>query len=369
MKTKTQKRMMVMFGLILVAVLSLGAYSCASSDAAQDTPAAEAGADANAATPSTGATSSSSTAPAATGAQAGTQPATTPATTPIATVAPAAAAPVPTTTAEPVTEARPAVVSEPIASTAPNITPTQQYVLDWSNRSFGLPFNPEWLQRIVQGDGTLVKANYHLPEGTMIRYAVASSPYKNNAMTMADSNYAVQLSNELKRVVLSQTGGILTGAEFRALNSAVSGAKVTLVGHRRLVDFWQLIETRNTMTGERNREYIYYVIFAVNEMNWDEMINMYVKQILGYLPADKIKASDLASQIKDQTTQDSVKNQRQLLDQLEAQLNALESELSTDKQQQAYKSGDPNAEAAASVSPEDSEWINALIQSSNVLFQ
>ncbi|MDR0910070.1 MAG: hypothetical protein LBM77_09935 [Spirochaetaceae bacterium] len=303
---------------------------------------------------------------AAPGTGAAPQPAAQPATAPAAQPA---AAPAAQTPAKAANDSTPVMVSAPVYSPTPSLTPTQQYVLDWSNRSLGMEYNPRWLQKMVQGDSSDVRANLKLPDTMVMRLAVATSLYKNNAETIADVNYASQLANELKRTVLSQTGGTLSGSEFKALNSAISAAKVTIVGHRRLLDFWQLIETRNTMTGERSREYVYYIVYGVDENNWDGMINNYVKELLGYIPAEKVRSEELAKKVAEKTAADNVLDQRSVLDQLRSQISALEQQMSADAQQKAYSSGDEAAAAAASISPDDRGWIEALIKSTNTLFE
>jgi hypothetical protein len=251
-------------------------------------------------------------------------------------------------------------------------------VLDWANRGLGEPYNPDWLKHIVEGNTQDIRKMYELGDSSrdIVRYTVgtaratSSGAYiggMNNAMTVADNNYAVELANELKRIVLSQTGAFLNGTEFQALNNAVGAAKVTLVGQRRLMDFWQLVETRNSMTGERTRQYIYYIVYTTSKVNWDAMIDMYLKQVLGYLPKDRL--AEVAAATKAASTQETAKTQDDVLNQLQGQVDALKSDLSNNAQQQAYASGNPSAAAAASVTPDDYDWINAMIQSTQLLFQ
>jgi hypothetical protein len=257
-------------------------------------------------------------------------------------------------------------------------TPTKQYVLDWSNRNLGEAYNPQWLKDLVMGKTQSIREDYNLGciDDTIIRYSVGTSPAtssgsyiggKNNAMTIADSNYSAELANELKRVVLSQTGGFLNGTEFKTLNNAVSAAKVTLVGQQRVIDFWQLVETRNSMTGERTREYIYYIVYATSKTNWNAMVDMYLKQVLGYIPAERRAQVEAAA--KAASGQENIKSQDDLLNQLQGQVNALKSDMSNNAQQEAYASGDASKAADASVTPDDYDWINAMIQSSQLLFQ
>jgi hypothetical protein len=364
-----QKNAIFVAGTIGLLVLCIAGYSCTSAPAAPGQVASDPPAPVDTPVTAVPDTASVTPLPSATPDAAAAPSGITPAAPSTTDSSPAASSPAATNTTPPATASTltpaPTVASAPLTVS----TPTQQYVLDWSNRGLGGEYAPQWLKDIVIGDSTLVKKAYGLGDDDLVRFAVASDSSKNDAMTVADNNYAMQLANELKRTVLTQTGAFLSGAEFQTLNNAVSGAKVTLVGQRRLLDFWQLVETRNTMTGERTREYMYYIVYTVDKLNWDETVNMYVKELLGYLPADKIVTTQLSQDVAQQTSLSNVQDQQALLDQLEAQLSALEQELSTGAQQQAYSSGDSSRAAAASVTPDDYEWINAMIQSSQLLFQ
>jgi hypothetical protein len=274
--------------------------------------------------------------------------------------------------------ATPSISSTTITVAPPAITPTNQYILDWSNRNLGEPYAPDWLKDLVRGNPTKALAAYGLNESeTMIRYTVVNNVNRNVAMSVADANYAAQLANELKRTVNTQIGAFLNAGDFAALNRALSETKITLVGHKRLVDFWQLVETRNTMTNEPpSREYIYYIVYAVDQVSWQKMVDGYLREVINTLPPEATpvvaEAVEAAAPVIAATTIEPATpemSEEEFLQQLADLNQALQVPMSTDSQQAAYAAGNPARAAAASIMEEDYEWIRGVTEASEVLYQ
>jgi ribonucleotide monophosphatase NagD (HAD superfamily) len=79
------------------------------------------------------------------------------------------------------------------------------------------------------------------------------------------------------------------------VNNAATEAKVTLVGNRRVEDFWQYVETKNTETGETAREYVYYIVYAMPVAAWDNMFAHYAADVFGPLPEGRRQFPGAAS--------------------------------------------------------------------------
>jgi hypothetical protein len=275
----------------------------------------------------------------------------------------------------------PKSASDTLKNTSVEEQPTKQLILDWANRSTGEDARPAWLKSLVKGNSRAFKSEYGINDSDVVRYTVFENANKNVAETVADVQFAAQLANELRRDVMSEMGASLNDAnEFEVVNNAATRAKVTIGGFRRAADFWQQIETDNKETGEKERNYIYYIIYDFSPTVWNQVVAKYLYDIVGQVPDSKAKQkigsmmNEMKADAQNEKDRQQELSDRDFLAQQQARQQVVDLIANGQNTQAAasiaasYQSGDPAKQAAASVTPADTDWVKALSAASGAMF-
>jgi hypothetical protein len=293
------------------------------------------------------------------------------------------------------------VVTPTAASVLTNtaVDPIRQTVIQWSDQTLGQVSAPVWLKTLVRGNSSQFKAEYAnlVNAGDIVRYTVVSNPNRNVASTLADVNMAAQLANELKRTVLTRAASSLQEGEFEVINNTATEAKVTLVGNRRVTDFWQLVETEDTRSGTKTTEYVYYIVYAFPVNSWNTMFSYYMRDVFKDMPESpgKQEMRNMYAELEADTRREQEKSEAQFKAEIAAQQAKIDADAqvgiaqpnaqaassvaasnaraataasNSQASQAAYKSGEPAAIAAASTTSADSPVISALGTAARILF-
>jgi hypothetical protein len=249
-----------------------------------------------------------------------------------------------------------------IASEEARRTADQSRVLDWANRGLGEDASPVWLLPAIRGNFRIFKQDWQIGDDKVLKVGVSRAPALNAAQTIADVQYAARLANQLKQSVITKAAITLgDDDQFSIVNDAATKATVTIAGQERLTDFWQLTETVDK-NGRTVTAYNYYVVYACDPDVWSKLVAKYLLDVTGNLQDEKAKQTIAAmfNEIDAETRYDRERSEAEFIAEIRAQQAALQSPIPPAAQRAAYRSGDPARIAAASVTPNDTDYIAAL---------
>ncbi|WP_010256183.1 hypothetical protein [Treponema primitia] len=285
------------------------------------------------------------------------------------------------------------------ASVGSNVdtAPTKKVVLDWSNRSLGMPSSPPWLAALVLGNSNQIKSDFGIPPTDRVKFSIAQNRNRENARVQAGLLFAAKTANELKQYVITGAGSTLDEGELDIVEEITTAAKLTITGNEPVADFWQLVETEDVNTHQKSQEYLYYIVYTMSDSTWKALVRKYTNDIIGQLPNRAVQTNvarafgdidAVASREQEMTEaqfkaqiaaaeQSAKTNERIRLAEINQQTAAnnqaeetirAEAAANANAQRAALRSGDPVRVYAASVTPADVDWITALSTASNVLY-
>jgi hypothetical protein len=248
--------------------------------------------------------------------------------------------------------------------------PTRSVIIDWANRNLDVPPVPGWLKAAVLGNTNQFRQEYGLGPDRVLKLHQTEAAGRNQAMTIVQVTYAARVANQLKQAVLTRAGVSLQGDEFETVNNAVTEAKVTLTGLEQAADFWQLIETEDTRTGQKQQRYVYYIMYSIEGRIWDAIVAKYLQEVVGKIPDTKGQQiiGEMFAELKEDTKREQAMSEEQFKAQLQAQRDAadrahqlelaktnqqtavqlkeqqtaqVQAAANSQAQQAAYRSGDP----------------------------
>jgi hypothetical protein len=271
-----------------------------------------------------------------------------------------------------------------------DVAPTKAVVRDWSNRGMGIPATPSWLQSLVLGNTGPIKQEFGINGSNRVKFIVAQNRNRESARVQAGLLFAAKTANELKQYVVTGAGSVLDSGELDIVEEIATATKVTIAGNETVADFWQLVETEDTATRQKVQEYVYYIVYSMEEATWKALVRKYTNDIIGQLPdrAVQTKVAQAFDDIDAAASRETMMTEAQFILQVEAQRQAAERayELeqarisgqtavgvaavtpATTSKQMVYVSGDQVAVAAASTTAADIDWIQALSTASSVMF-
>jgi len=258
-------------------------------------------------------------------------------------------------------------------------------VVDWSNRNLGEESVPSWLKPLVKGNTQFVKQEFSINPSARVKYSIAQRANREEARVSAGLVFAAQIANELKQYVVTSAAQTLNQGQMEIVEEITTATKINITGNQRVADFWQLVETTEP-SGVKRREYIYYVIWSMDEGIWTQLVRKYVNDVIGKIPdtqaqrniANAYAEIDAVSKREREMSDTEFK---QVIDlRYQAASNAHEREMAkinvttaqvqaeSKARHEAYKSGSPAAAAVASTSSGDFDWINALSTAAKIIF-
>ena len=277
--------------------------------------------------------------------------------------------------------------------------PLKQTVLDWSDRTLGQEQNPAWLKLLVVNKNTEpARSAFGIAGGARIDYSVAQRSNREEARVLSGLGFAQKTAQSLKQYVDTAAASRLNQAQQDVIDNITSVTQVTMTGVRREADFWQLVESENPGTRAKSREYVYYIVWSMDEAVWTQVVRKYVNDVIGKISDSAVQIqmanayADIDAMAKREEQRSDAEFQRQIELQSQAARDAQERAMAGINAQTAanqaasevaqaqvradararaaaYRSGDHAVAAAASTTAADFDWISALSTAGNVLLK
>ena len=292
-------------------------------------------------------------------------------------------------------------------------------IRDWQGRSLNAPAIPAWLEPATRSDFRPYETASNFQEGSgLFRFSIGYGADVRAATMRADMNYARIIARELQQSIsVFAAEQALAGNMDQQTATAIEERTKTqtqadITGHQKRTEFWQLVETEDPKTRRTTRQYVMYQIYSINPDAWAATTAKYIKQVVGdtSLSREQKVVSDMVTQMMDDARHPTVLSQEQAKAKLDAEQRMLNAQINLmpaqqeaaaraelakinqdaitarttaaaeqrtaqtqaladgRAQQAAYLSGDPALKAAASVTPADAAWVNAMRIASSILF-
>ena len=157
-----------------------------------------------------------------------------------------------------------------------------------------------------------------------------------------------------------------------------------------MADFWQLVETTDERSGARVREYIYYVVWSMDESIWSQLVRKYTNDVIGQIPDRQVQTqianafgeidavSKREREMSDAEFQQTIDLRYQAATDAQSRemarinsntvVSVAQAEADSNARYAAYRSGNPVVAAIASTTSADVDWISALATASKVLY-
>jgi hypothetical protein len=248
--------------------------------------------------------------------------------------------------------------------------PLRSTVLDWNNRNMGEEQFPGWLRvLIVNKQQGPVRQAFGLPDNTVIKVSQAERANREEARVLADLMFAQQIANELKRYIVTGAASRLDRGQMEIVEEITSSTQVTMTGGSKLSDFWQLVEKEDN--GIKTRNYIYYSVYSFSGAGWTQLVAKYIQDVIGNISDPALRQqinnsqAEIARQYQRMEERSDAEFQQELALQMKQVDNLQQQEMARINQRvearhAAYRSGNPVAAAAESITTKDVDWVSAL---------
>ena len=263
-------------------------------------------------------------------------------------------------------------------------------ILDWSNRNLGEDSVPGWIKPLVRGNSQAVKQEFGINPATRVKYSIAQRTNRDEARVQAGLLFAAQIANELKQYVVTAASQNLDQGQMDIVEEITTATKVNITGNQRVTDFWQLVETTDDRSGVRVKEYVYYIVWSMDESIWSQLVRKYVNDVIGQIPDRRVQVqvanafdeidalSKREREMNDAEFQQTIDLRYQAASDAQsremARINSnttvavAQAEADSLARYAAYRSGDPTVAAIASTTASDIDWISALRTAGKILF-
>ena len=295
-------------------------------------------------------------------------------------------------------------------------------ILDWQGRTVNTPPIPTWLGPATMGDYTMYEAAYGIQANSgLLRFSTGLGADVRAGTMHADINYARVIARELQQSISvyaaeKARSGSMTQETAQAIEEITkTKSEADITGHQKRTEFWQLTDSEDPLTGRTTRQYIVYQIYSINPEAWAATTAKYIRDVIGEMPAnhtlEQREVADMLTEMMNDARQPLVLSQEQARMKLEAENRMIDAQINlmpaqqdaaaraelarinqeaiTERttvraeqqtaqaqaladgraQQAAYLSGDPVLRAAASTTPADAAWVNAMNIAASILYQ
>lgn len=249
-------------------------------------------------------------------------------------------------------------------------------IVDWQDRTIGAKVNPEWLLSIVRGNGNLYIQMYGLSDEYATHKWFCSSAQDRslaNAQTIAETDVLYSLASEMANTVNATVGQTLTDGQkdaVRTVCSKVNNVKLNGVGERG--SYWQLERTTDEY-GNTVNLYNYYALFSCSRAKYNELLNIYMVELLKSKELDKAtinaiagNAQEILNDAASQSEKEEKAKEREYKAQLQHEQNELQLSLAHEEtirsqsQTAASAVGEIATTAAGVMSPALAALIGAM---------
>jgi hypothetical protein len=247
-------------------------------------------------------------------------------------------------------------------------------IRDWSDRSLGEIANPAWLLSAQRGNFTAFKSAFGVDPTQICRIGTGINVNRNAALNQADVLFVGQLALELREKVYIRAGNAmeseLDDGEYAGVRMAVTEAKLTMAGRRKITEFWQQQEVTDA-DGRKQVRYAAYIIYAFSPDVWDKLVATYLMDIVGKLPEKKTQQTiaGMFEELKADTRREEEKTDAQWQAEIEAQKQAAENQqrLAMAQTPGGIVGAKAAGEAAQTQAIEEGRTLRTAIRSGNPL--
>lgn len=266
--------------------------------------------------------------------------------------------------------------------------PLPSTILDWSNRNLGEASVPGWLKPLMQGNTQPVRQAYSINPSARVKPIQAQRANRDEARVLAGLLFNQQIANELKTLVVTAAAQTLNLGQMDIIEEITTATKINITGNNRVTDFWQYVETTDN-SGAKTRDYLYYIVWSMDAVIWDQLVRKYVNDVIGQIPDRQVQTNvanayeDIAAASRRENVLDDREFQQMVEGMYQTAKNAHDIEMAQINagaqvgsaqaradglaRYGAYRSGDPVVAAIASATAADYDWISALRTASKVL--
>jgi hypothetical protein len=295
-------------------------------------------------------------------------------------------------------------------------------IRDWQGRALNEPAIPVWLGPASRGDFSQYEAAFNVQAGNgLFRLSIGEGADVRAATMRADMNYARMIAKELHQSISNfsadkaRSGSMTQNTASAIEEGATTKSQAEITGHQKKTEFWQLTDAEDPLTGKTTRQVIVYQVYSIDPNAWAATTAKYIREVVGEMPAnlslEQREVNDMVTQMMYDARHPIVLSQEQAKMKLEAEKRMVDAQIdlapaqqkaATDAelarinqealtartaisaeqrtaqtqaladgrvQQAAYLSGDPVLKSAASVTPADAQWVNAMNIAAGILFQ
>lgn len=203
-------------------------------------------------------------------------------------------------------------------------------VIDWTDRTLGEIAAPTWLKNMRRGNSDTFKTQWGMDSNRVVKVSMATGKTEATAQALSRAGFAYTQAAELSQKVIGRVGqGLNDMGQLEAVYVAASETKADMTGLREETGFYQKVRTVRADTKERSEQYIYYTVYSMDKVTWDNLCKKYLMDIMGTEGLDTAtqkKIGALFSEMKDDADKKDAKKAAEEKALYEAQKARLEAD-------------------------------------------
>ena len=297
------------------------------------------------------------------------------------------------------------------------VAANKTFLRDWAGRTVGTEAIPDWIGQAVCGNFTKAKTHFGI-DGDVFKLSVGYGADVRSAQMRANANYARIVARELQQSINvyaaeKARSGSMTDATKQAIEEVTqTQSNVEITGHENKAEFWQAADEEDAVTGKITRKYVLYQIYVIPAQTWARTTAKYLKSVLGELPEDltpdEKDVRDMVKTMMDDARHPTVMTQQEKQQELEYSRKMMDAQvkLAPEKQKAAaqqelikisqegktertkiaaeaqtkqtqaraeaettaYLSGNKALQAAATITPADANWLDAMETALSIIY-
>lgn len=318
-------------------------------------------------------------------------------------------------------------VSSPAVSTGQSSLPSdtsgvkvaanKTYIRDWAGRTFGAEANPDWIGPATHGNFTKAKTYFDI-DGDVFKISLGVGADLRSAQMRATANYARIVARELQQSINvyaaeKARSGSMTDTTKQAIEEVTqTQSSVEITGHENKAEFWQTVDEEDAVTGKMTHKVVLYQIYVIPAQTWVRTTAKYLKSVLGELPEDltpdEKDVRDMVKTMMDDARHPTVMTQQEKQQELEYSRKMMDAQVKlapekqkaaaqqelikisqegktertkiaadaktqqtqalADAETTAYLSGNKALQAAATITPADANWLDAMETALSIIY-
>ena len=169
-------------------------------------------------------------------------------------------------------------------------------ISDWTNRSLGIPAQPQWLINISAGNGELFKKTFGVDENRIVKVSMMRGKSEIQALNLAMGEFGWSLGFELGYKIIGKLAagtGTYNQNQMNDLRNYAIRIKANVVGAREEARFWQRLKTIDNKTKKEEQYYQYNIVYSLDKNSWEAIVKHYMTELIGDLAEAGIDQSFL----------------------------------------------------------------------------